>query len=236
MIGISTRGQIHQFYKKVSSWLSFCFPTFNWLSSSQTCRLLVSAGGRGKKISMIFKLKTNQWSHVPPSVTLNECDMCRPRLTTRHRTSCLKPFFSLSLSFPSSSSSIHYTEKLSMMMHALNMVGTYLVNPFYIKIPHECQASSFSSDDFEPQQEAERNSTNLPHEPFQVWSGRKLLQQIFKRTVLVHYLHANERPIPLSPCLIALGIGASRVSWLVIFVFSFKNVKIFRDDCLWKLW
>ena len=85
-----------------------------------------------------------------------------------------------------------------MMMHVLNMVGTYLVNPFYIKIPHECQASSFSSNEFEPQQEAERNSTNLPHEPFQVWAGRKLLQQIFKRTVLVHYLHANERPIPLS--------------------------------------
>lgn len=92
MIEISTRGQIHQFYKKVSSWLSFCFPTFNWLSSSQTCRLLVSAGGRGKKISMIFKLKTNQWSHLPPSVTPNECDNCRPHHATRHRTRCSNPF------------------------------------------------------------------------------------------------------------------------------------------------
>ena len=42
-----------------------------------------------------------------------------------------------------------------MMMHALNMVGTYLVFPFYIKIPHECQASSFSSDEFEPQEAEE---------------------------------------------------------------------------------
>ena len=122
-----------------------------------------------------------------------------PQTSPRDTGQCvvLWTFFSLSLSFPPPSS-IHYTVKFSMMMHVLNMVGTYLVNPFYIKIPHECQASSFSSNEFEPQQEAERNSTNLPHEPFQVWAGRKLLQQIFKRTVLVHYLHANERPIPLS--------------------------------------
>lgn len=154
MIEISTGGHIHQFYKKVSSWLSFCFPTFNWLFFSQTCRLLVSAGGLGKKISMIFQLKTNQWSHLPPSVTLNEFDTCRLHHAARQRKMCSKPFFSLSLSFPSSSS-IHYTVKCSMMMHALNMVGTYLVNPFYIKIPHECQASSFSLDEFEPQEAEE---------------------------------------------------------------------------------
>ena len=88
-----------------------------------------------------------------------------------------------------------------MMMHALNMVGTYLVNP-YIKIPHECQASSFSSDEFEPQQEAERNFTNSPHGPFQVWTGKKVFQQIFKRTVLVNYPHANERLVLPSPLLL----------------------------------
>ena len=213
------------------------FPNLNWLCSGQTCRLPVSAGGQGKKISMILQLKTNQWSHLPLGVILNEFDIRRPPHVTQDNV--LWTFFSLSLSFPPPSS-IHYTVKFSMMMHVLNMVGTYLVNPFYIKIPHECQASSFSSDEFEPQQEAERNSTNLPHEPFQVWSGRKLLQQIFKRTVLVHYLHANERPIPLSLNIIALGIGARRVSCFVkvdIFRrFLPKNVQIFWDDCLWKLW
>ena len=161
-----------------------------------------------------------------------------PQTSPRDTGQCvvLWTFFSLSLSFPPPSS-IHYTVKFSMMMHVLNMVGTYLVNPFYIKIPHECQASSFSSNEFEPQQEAERNSTNLPHEPFQVWAGRKLLQQIFKRTVLVHYLHANERPIPLSPNIIALGNETSRVSCFVNFLaFLPKNVQIFWDDCLWKLW
>ena len=49
-------------------------------------------------------------------------------------------------------------------------------------------------------------------------------------------MQMSEWPIPLSPKLIALGIRANRVSCFVIFVFSSKNVKIFWDDCLWKLW
>ena len=52
--------------------------------------------------------------------------------------------------------------------------------------------------------------------------------KFFKRTVLVHYLHANERPIPLSPNIIALGNEASRVSCFVNFLaFLPKNVQIF---------
>lgn len=192
MIEISTGGHIHQFYKKVSSWLSFCFPTFNWLFFSQTCRLLVSAGGLGKKISMIFQLKTNQWSHLPPSVTLNEFDTCRLHQPRDNATqNVLKTFFLIVFEF-----SLFKQHTLYSKMFNDDECTEYGWNLF--GEPFLYQNSSWMPSliiffRWIWTARGRRNFTNLPHEPFQVWAGRKLLQQIFKRTVLVHYLHANER-------------------------------------------
>ena len=87
------------------------FPNLNWLCSSQTCRLPVSAGGQGKKISMILQLKTNQWSHLPLGVILNEFDIRIPPHVTQDNV--LWTFFSLSLSFPPSKQHTLYSKILN---------------------------------------------------------------------------------------------------------------------------